>query len=55
VDNLWINLSTAPIDFYQQLIVVDMKALKQINHGDSALNLIGFLIDKNLRSAHGYG
>ena len=43
------------MDFYQQLIVVDMKSLKQINNGDYALNLFGFLIDKNLRSAYGYG
>jgi len=55
VENLWINLSTAPVDFYQQLIVVDMKSLMQINTGDSAVNLIGFLIVKNLRSAYGYG
>jgi large subunit ribosomal protein L34 len=30
VENLWINLSTAPVDFYQQLIVVDIWALMQI-------------------------
>jgi hypothetical protein len=55
VDNLWINLSTAPAEFVRLLIVVDILALMQINHGDSAPNLIEFLIDKNLRSAYGYG
>ena len=48
VDSLWICLSTAPTDFQQHLILVDMRALMQIK------NLL-FLAVKNLRPLEGNG